>query len=79
MLLLWWQRPSSRHEELKERARHLLEQARREAQSQQTGPQRSLSKVCVCVCVCLQVEIIETEEEEEEEEDRIHKALSFII
>ncbi|XP_071527981.1 EH domain-binding protein 1 isoform X4 [Panulirus ornatus] len=36
-------RPSSRHEELKERARHLLEQARREAQSR-PGPQRSLSK-----------------------------------
>ncbi|ROT67659.1 putative EH domain-binding protein 1-like [Penaeus vannamei] len=35
-------RPSSRHEELKERARHLLEQARREAQTR--GPQRSLSK-----------------------------------
>lgn len=36
------ERPSSRHEELKERARHLLEQARREAQTR--GPQRSLSK-----------------------------------
>lgn len=42
-LLLLLQRPSSRHEELKERARHLLEQARREAQTR--GPQRSLSKV----------------------------------
>ncbi|KAK7051422.1 hypothetical protein SK128_018122, partial [Halocaridina rubra] len=37
------QRPSSRHEELKERARHLLEQARREAQLH-PGPQRSMSK-----------------------------------
>ncbi|XP_071527979.1 EH domain-binding protein 1 isoform X2 [Panulirus ornatus] len=41
--LLLTKRPSSRHEELKERARHLLEQARREAQSR-PGPQRSLSK-----------------------------------
>ncbi|XP_063589028.1 EH domain-binding protein 1-like [Penaeus indicus] len=40
--LLLTKRPSSRHEELKERARHLLEQARREAQTR--GPQRSLSK-----------------------------------
>lgn len=44
-LFLLLQRPSSRHEELKERARHLLEQARREAQTR--GPQRSLSKVII--------------------------------
>ncbi|XP_066972770.1 EH domain-binding protein 1 isoform X5 [Macrobrachium rosenbergii] len=37
-------RPSSRHEELKERARHLLEQARREAIQNHPAPQRSLSK-----------------------------------
>ncbi|XP_066972780.1 EH domain-binding protein 1 isoform X13 [Macrobrachium rosenbergii] len=38
------ERPSSRHEELKERARHLLEQARREAIQNHPAPQRSLSK-----------------------------------
>ncbi|XP_068234461.1 EH domain-binding protein 1-like [Palaemon carinicauda] len=42
--LLLTKRPSSRHEELKERARHLLEQARREAIQNHPGPQRSLSK-----------------------------------
>ncbi|XP_066972765.1 EH domain-binding protein 1 isoform X2 [Macrobrachium rosenbergii] len=42
--LLLTKRPSSRHEELKERARHLLEQARREAIQNHPAPQRSLSK-----------------------------------
>ncbi|CAL4058786.1 unnamed protein product, partial [Meganyctiphanes norvegica] len=38
-------RPTSRHEELKERARHLLEQARRETQNKENkDSQRSLSK-----------------------------------
>jgi len=61
--LLSPQKVASRQEELKERARLLLEQARRDAATKNanaTAPSRAagvcdVSRVCVCVCVYIHV------------------------